>query len=404
MSWTTDQRHAISKIESWVRSGACDRRPFHLDGYAGTGKTTIANSDDIRALLGRTAYLAPTHKAAHVLSTKGASTVMTIYSALYGRPTTTWNCRKCHLQGYDNPPVDADPPHQIEHDILFHDGHLRSWIGPVGRHPGHPLWDYDSIVVDECSMIPSRILISLLALPLRVVLMGDSFQLGPIGADKAWTDGHTPDAQLTEVTRTALDAPHLAAATAVRVATLPTLPRSHPLRRPPAGDTPWQDHMYICATNAERQKINLRRRAQIFGYIPTDLPRKGEPVVARSNYPHVGLFNGAPTLTLEADAQPVDATTLQVKIGGSWHLAHTNGFTDPNSLKIWRDSGSRGASDENLRLQYAYAITGHSSQGSEWPRVTVVGSWSPRASTLERAKWFYTACTRAQHSLHITGN
>lgn len=402
MIYTADQRNAISKIESWIRGGTSDRRPFHLDGFAGTGKTTIANSDDVRALLGRTAYLAPTHKAAHVLSNKGADTVMTIYSALYGRPTETWTCRKCRLQGFNDPP-DVDPPHQIERDIVFHDGHLRPWREPADRNPGHPLWDYDSVVVDECSMVPSRVLTSLLALPLQIVLMGDSFQLGPIGADKAWTDGHTPDAQLTEVTRAALDAPHLAAATAIRLAVLPTLPQSHPLRRAPVGDIPWQNHMYICATNAERQKINLRRRSEIFGYAATELPRKGEPVVARSNYPHVGLFNGAPTLTLDADAQPIDETTLQIKIGGFWHLAHTNGFTDPNSLQAWRNSGSQGASDKNLRLQYAYAITGHSSQGSEWPRVTVVGSWSPRASNLERARWYYTACTRAQHSLHVTG-
>ena len=47
---------------------------------------------------------------------------------------------------------------------------------------------------------------------------------------------------------------------------------------------------------------------------------------------------------------------------------------------------------------YAYAITCHKSQGSEWDKVLVLEEQFPFDKT-EHARWLYTACTRASEKL-----
>lgn len=49
---------------------------------------------------------------------------------------------------------------------------------------------------------------------------------------------------------------------------------------------------------------------------------------------------------------------------------------------------------------YAYAITVHKSQGSEWNKVLVMEENFPR-DKMEHARWLYTACTRAAEKLVV---
>ena len=47
---------------------------------------------------------------------------------------------------------------------------------------------------------------------------------------------------------------------------------------------------------------------------------------------------------------------------------------------------------------YAYAVTVHKAQGSEWDKVVVIEESFP-FNKEEHAKWLYTACTRASEKL-----
>jgi ATP-dependent exoDNAse (exonuclease V) alpha subunit len=47
---------------------------------------------------------------------------------------------------------------------------------------------------------------------------------------------------------------------------------------------------------------------------------------------------------------------------------------------------------------YAYAITCHKAQGSEWDKVLVLEERFPFDKE-EHARWLYTACTRASEKL-----
>jgi ATP-dependent exoDNAse (exonuclease V) alpha subunit len=49
---------------------------------------------------------------------------------------------------------------------------------------------------------------------------------------------------------------------------------------------------------------------------------------------------------------------------------------------------------------YAYAITGHKSQGSQWDSVYVDESWG----STDKERWLYTVVTRAVKKLVITSN
>ena len=51
-----------------------------------------------------------------------------------------------------------------------------------------------------------------------------------------------------------------------------------------------------------------------------------------------------------------------------------------------------------LEFNYAYAITAHKSQGSEWDKVLVIEERFPFDKE-EHARWLYTACTRASSRL-----
>ena len=47
---------------------------------------------------------------------------------------------------------------------------------------------------------------------------------------------------------------------------------------------------------------------------------------------------------------------------------------------------------------YAYAVTCHKAQGSEWDKVLVLEERFPFDEE-EHARWLYTACTRAANKL-----
>ena len=68
-----------------------------------------------------------------------------------------------------------------------------------------------------------------------------------------------------------------------------------------------------------------------------------------------------------------------------------------DSYKLQRAKKNHGEL-EPKELTYAYAITGHKSQGSEWEKVLVLEENFP-FSREEHKRWLYTACTRASSRL-----
>lgn len=57
-----------------------------------------------------------------------------------------------------------------------------------------------------------------------------------------------------------------------------------------------------------------------------------------------------------------------------------------------------------LQIKFAYAVTGHKAQGGQWPVVFVENPWLPEGQIdLDYLRWLYTAFTRAQEKLFLLG-
>jgi ATP-dependent exoDNAse (exonuclease V) alpha subunit len=69
----------------------------------------------------------------------------------------------------------------------------------------------------------------------------------------------------------------------------------------------------------------------------------------------------------------------------------------PNLVR--QDDGSDRATEKKLAL--GYAITGHKSQGSEWPYVLVM--LDPGADRVASREWIYTAISRASRACFLIG-
>jgi exodeoxyribonuclease-5 len=153
-------------------AGGRNPSPYYLlEGFAGTGKTTLVTS--LARELGRgISFIAPTGKAASVLRRKGASGATTIHRFLYEPPIVT---------------IDADG-----NEVLI-------WERREDLRAG------GLIVADECSMIDQRVGHDLLALMrpggCRLLITGDPFQLLPINGKPFFADD--PDFTLTEIHRQA---------------------------------------------------------------------------------------------------------------------------------------------------------------------------------------------------------
>ena len=71
-----------------------------------------------------------------------------------------------------------------------------------------------------------------------------------------------------------------------------------------------------------------------------------------------------------------------------------------NPLALWENDQQRRNALKGIILQYAYCITCHAAQGSEWDHVVLYDdSWPDRNDPTQQARWRYTGVTRAAKKL-----
>ena len=78
--WSPQQAEGIAAMNDWYSKA--NRQVFRLDGYAGTGKSTLANELASHAS-GSVLYMAYTGKAAVVMQKAGCQGASTIHSFVY---------------------------------------------------------------------------------------------------------------------------------------------------------------------------------------------------------------------------------------------------------------------------------------------------------------------------------
>lgn len=365
MIFTETQTKLLAQLNEWLNEpeGENQRQFFIIDGFAGTGKTTVI-SHFLKSLK-NIFYIVMTYtgKASVVLMDKGTPS-QTIHSYLYEPVRLTFE-QKQELGTKDDVIYKLKSPEEYEGDLL---------------------------VIDESSFISKKLWDDLLTTRKRMIVLGDKFQLSIDGSKK-----FEPDFRLTEVLRQALDNPIISDATNIR--RLRSVGRNliskleHPLD--------YYDQI-LCSTNKTRKLINETYRKIILNR-KSDEPEIGDRIIFLQNNREDGIFNGL-----------MDEIDEELKVFEDWKKAIIYWWEERRifihfgdkafNIKVdffrgtYRKVDGYGQDVFTVHpVDYGYCITGHKSQGSEWDKVLILkeGSW------LETPSFFYTCITRARVEYHL---
>lgn len=416
---TEGQRKALEMVADFMQAPA--PMPAVLTGFSGTGKTTL-----IRVIADRyqgAHILAPTGKASLRVREATGHDASTIHRWLY----TPMQDQKTGETKFDRKPNELL-------DIPFSRLIIVDEASMVGRDVWEALWD------------------ACLVLNLRILLVGDVFQLPPV-------EGKKPDkmgaafaplkdiqtqyrAHLSEITRQALGNPIIRASMMIRESSRIYEPLEL-LNRVFSRD--FDDkclEVYraggaiIVHKNETRHRVNstIRKALGLAGN-----PVTGEPLLVLKNDYHLEVFNGE-VVTFEgwkkydgretAVKDPWKNITQNLSFGVSSLRGTTtllcpeqirgetplmsDGIISRESRKYWSqnydeddnwgDDYTAGGypgddwrrSPPHLHANFGYSLTCHKSQGSEWPAVLVLIEDSVRPTTYEGRRWLYTALTRSK--------
>lgn len=357
-----------------------------IAGYAGTGKSTLVSFiiDALDIDRNDVAYVAYTGKAALVLKEKGCPNATTAHKLLY----------KAYPR--DNGEFVFIPKRPLDHQ-------------------------YKLIVVDEVSMLPQDMWDLLLSHHIHILALGDPGQLPPVrGANDVLDHPHV---FLDEVMRQAQESEIIRLSMDIRA--------GKPLSKYDGNDVKiidpadmvegmytWAD-IVLCGKNETRFKVNDRIRKYIWD---TDDPTPilGDKVICNKNdwqtcseieqqplvnglIGEVCSFENYPIMIPYYGEAKIFKCGLVVNEGedgfspllmdAKLFLEHKETITKQN-FKYFKRIPIKP-------FEYAYAITCHKSQGSEYNKVLVLEENWPGQ---EHKRWLYTAVTRAADKLVLVRN
>jgi exodeoxyribonuclease-5 len=426
------QREALDQIIEWYYNES-GPQVFHLFGYAGTGKTTLARHVVDELDLNNVCYAAYTGKAAHVMATRGGCLgAQTIHSLIYqplGSDDTELRRLNGLLADVTRKPGDRTPE-QLDQDRAA----LEEAIAAEQRKPralqftlreDSDLVDADLLILDEASMVNSEMAQDLLSFGVKILVLGDPAQLPPVSGAGYFTNVG-PDYLLTEVHRAALDSPITRIATSIRSSppgdasvgvsgSDGNCGRFRGVRNLAAYD------QVICGTNRVRWQLINRIRELEGNRGPRPVP--GDRIMVLTNSRDAGVFNGQQLRVLSCE---IDEETR--RRGEKYLMRICDDSGSERDMRVWADGFVNAAGEKAVTFSgrgltvaatFAHAITCHKSQGSEWGKVLVVDEsgvframrWKDLVKTghsdpdglahVEARRWLYTAVTRASDRVSI---
>lgn len=391
------QQVGFDRAKKWWLDG--NEQIFKIAGYAGTGKTYLSSQISEELADNKIAYCAYTGKAALVMQQRGM-------------PATT-----IHKLIYETSPEETR--HEDDNGKVFYrvkyKTKLKEYLDPKPS----------IIMVDEASMIDTKILADLLSFDIPIIAVGDPFQLPPVQGKESELLIN-PDVTLEEIMRQGEGSPIAYLAEKIR--------KGKPLKDDESvTDCIWQMSktdlfnnlevfdwagQFIAARNATVNTINHQAR-QYFKRTG-DLPVIGDKMICRRNAWDTILTDGKlPTALVNGLIGYVtNVEEKQILKNLPWKsdgfMFSTNQlnlrpvfedeaeFTDLayNPLALWENDQQRRNALKGIILQYSYCITCHASQGSEWDNVVLYDdSWPDRNDPTQQARWRYTGVTRAAKKL-----
>lgn len=370
MNWSPQQDAALKAVAKWLRDPK-GPQVFRLFGFAGTGKTTLAQ-EIAKEVSGSVVYATFTGKAALVLRSKGCHGASTIHSLIY------------IPQGGDK-------------------GEAPTFV----LNPGSAAATSKLIVIDEVSMVGEALARDLLSFGTRILVLGDPAQLPPVRGEGFFINTQ-PDIMLTEVHRQAADNPIIRMSMDVREGRglqVGQYGDSRVIRRGDLDRDAMRDlvlgaDQLLCGTNKTRQTYNARMRELHgrAGLADACHPVAGDRLVCLRNNSEKMLLNGglwdavsasAKKGVLEIEVKSVDtpsAARVRVKVPAQFFNGTEKELTWDKLKKV-------------EQFTYGYALTVHKAQGSQWDSVVLFDE--SRTFRDDAAKHQYTAITRAAERITV---
>lgn len=462
MELTTQQNKVFEQIKAFLKS---DASVFILRGYAGTGKTTMVKVvADYITQSRQLTMMAPTGRAARVLSTKTGYEATTIHKAIY---------EKAHLV-----PKRIKDLAESEFKFIFpihqsdNDGNIVAIVDEASmvcsRKIEHELFVFgtDNLMDDLLTYVRPNF-------GGKVIFVGDPAQLPPVGeavSNALQTEFFqkkglkVAEAELTEVLRQKGDSIILKNAMMIRdllnkdrrnqlvleeqkddVETVPPeqFLNKYLKYRKESGKN---DSVIICYSNKSANRYNRDIRKDLYG---EDVSiRKNDILLITQNNYRLNRMNGEFVPVLSVGARIQQSAPVYIQRGGAKEriiitlnfvqVTVTDGGGNPMLCMLLEDLLTSDKAtisiDENralyinfcmrhqelkqgtetfaeallsdeyynaIRAKYGYAVTGHKCQGGEWGKVFV--DYTGRTGLDDDSlRWAYTATTRAQKTLYVT--
>lgn len=386
------QQVGFDRAKKWWLDG--NEQIFKIAGYAGTGKTYLSAVIAEELAKERIAFCAFTGKAALVMRQRGMPAT-TIHQLIYN----------------------------IEMRLVPHNNGYKRKLVSVLKDRLDP--KPSIILVDESSMVSEKILDDLLSFGIPVIAVGDPFQLPPVGSKDSDLLIH-PDVTLEEIMRQDEGSAIVYLAEKIRKGLPLKDDESAPgciwqmSKRTVDDDTEnifkWADQI-IAGRNATVAKINQMAR-EYLGFTDT-LPMIGDKIICKRNdwgtilldgKIQTALVNGLvgyctavqQTETLDKvpwKDEPVRTTEYALNFRPTFEekAEFQDIVFDPDSF--YENKETRQYMKKMI-FQFAYCITCHAAQGSEWDNVILYDdSWHDKREPLFQARWRYTGITRAAKHL-----
>ena len=377
------QQDAVEMIQEWYKKA--NKQPFVLAGLAGTGKTTIVRyfMDKLNLHPDDVAFVAFTGKAALVLTSMGTPAT-TIHKLIY-KAKEDPKTKKLYFERAT----------KLDKNLSL-------------------------IVVDEASMVSEVIQKDLESFGIPIIYIGDHGQLPPVeGISKLMIN---PDIKLEKIHRQAEGNPIIFLAKMARLgAKLPCKEYGKGVVKMQMKDVTPQlltsVEQVLCGKNVTRIKLNQRIRACIGRETPKVV--KGDRVICLRNNWQLGYINGMTGVVKKI----YDYDVSQAKEEDQWqfHVGQQafdidcdhdiSDFSDDGTSMLYNIPFDMGIFSHQQKpamgnraiepFDFAYAITVHKSQGSQYQSVMVVEEWLGDSSL--HKKWLYTAITRAAVGLVLVG-
>lgn len=403
MEWSPQQVRAIDQVASWLKDTS-NQQVFRLFGYAGTGKTTLAKH--LAADVGWPMYASFTGKAASVMRQRGCTGAMTIHQLIYkpvDRSKTTLHSLQEQLFEVESelPPEDRDTNELVLKLRKAVQDEIERLKKPMfAINPESMVRECDLVIIDECSMVGSRMAEDLMSFGTPILVLGDPAQLPPVMGGGYFTD-HKPDFMLTEIHRQARDNPIIDLATRVREGAWlenGSYGESVILSGKPPEELVTSSDQILVGANNTRKRVNHRMRL-LLGHGEEFWPVVNESLVCLRNDHQAGLLNGTKWTVNQIISTVRDEDRIMLGItseDGETTMdveAHMHFFQGrENELHHWEYK-------EAQCFDFGYALTTHKAQGSQWPRVFIFDESRMFGGSARR--WLYTAITRASERVVI---